>query len=360
MASSVSRGYDTLEGDPATLAVGVRAAPAKEKQIRLWAHPPARRNRRRVTLTGPRAPTKPSHTPPPFSGRKLAKPADLRVNPADLRAKPADPRVKPADIRLQHATRPVGGGHTLSGTPAPKDQKMSSTVAENPLLLEWGGPLGLPPFASIRAEHFEPALSHGMARHLAEVDAIAENPAEATFENTCLAFDRAGAILSAVSRVFGNLCSAETNPDLQAVERTMAPRLAAHSAAISLHAGVFARIDSLHRRIDSLGLTPVEERLLRRQHLDFVRGGAMLSGEPRARVGALAEELATLQTQFAQNVLADETGWHLVLPSEADRAGLPDGDRQLVVIELPSARPFADHPRRAERDLHRAGPARRG
>ena len=213
---------------------------------------------------------------------------------------------------------------TLSETPAPKDQKMSSTVAENPLLLEWVGPLGLPPFASIRAEHFEPALSHGMARHLAEVDAIAENPAEATFENTCLAFDRAGAILSAVSRVFGNLCSAETNPDLQAVERTMAPRLAAHSAAISLHAGVFARIDSLHRRIDSLGLTPVEERLLRRQHLDFVRGGAMLSGEPRARVGALAEELATLQTQFAQNVLADETGWHLALPTEADRAGLPE------------------------------------
>ncbi len=201
---------------------------------------------------------------------------------------------------------------------------MDTTLADNPLLQEWTGPLALPPFAALDDEHFEPALTHAMALHLAEVDAIAANTDEPTFENTCVAFDRCGAILGVVGRVFGNLCSAETSPDLQAVERAMAPRLAAHHASISLHAGVFARIDSLHRRIDSLGLAPVEERLLQRQHLDFVRGGAMLSGEARVRVGALAEELATLQTQFAQNVLADETGWHLELPTEADRAGLPE------------------------------------
>lgn len=201
---------------------------------------------------------------------------------------------------------------------------MDPSTAENPLLQDWTGPLALPPFAAITAEHFEPALSHAMALHLAEVDAIADNPDEPNFSNTCLAFDRCGAVLGAVGGVFGNLCSAETSPALQAVERAMAPRLAAHDATISLHAGVFARIDALHRRIDSLGLTDVEERLLQRQHLDFVRGGAMLSGEARVRIGALAEELATLQTQFAQNVLADETDWHLELPNDADRAGLPD------------------------------------
>lgn len=197
-------------------------------------------------------------------------------------------------------------------------------TAKNPLLQDWTGPLALPPFAAIRAEHFEPAFSHAMALHLAEVDAIADNVDEPTFANTCLAFDRCGPVLDAVGSVFGNLCAAETGPALQEVEREMAPRLAAHDATISLHAGVFARIDALHRRIDSLGLNPVEERLLRRQHLDFVRGGAMFTGEARVRVAALAGELATLQTQFAQNVLADETGWHLDLTTEADRAGLPE------------------------------------
>ena len=206
----------------------------------------------------------------------------------------------------------------------PKDVTMHTTAADNPLLQDWVGPLALPPFAAITAEHFEPALRHGMVLQLAEVDAIADNPEEPTFANTCLVFDRCGAVLDAVGSVFGNLCSADTSPALQAVERAMAPRLAAHYAMISLHAGVFARIDALHRQIDSLGLSSVEDRLLRRQHLDFVRGGAMLSGEARVRVGALAEELATLQTQFAQNVLADETGWQLELPDEADRVGLPD------------------------------------
>ncbi len=201
---------------------------------------------------------------------------------------------------------------------------MHSTAADNPLLRDWTGPLALPPFGEIVPEHFEPALATAMALHLAEVDAIAENTDEPTFANTCLAFDRCGVVLGAVGSVFGNLCAAETSPELQAVERAMAPRLAAHYASISLHAGVFARIDALLRRIGSLGLTPVEERLLRRQHLDFVRGGAMLTGEARVRVAALAEELATLQTQFAQNVLADETGWHLELATEADRAGLPE------------------------------------
>ena len=201
---------------------------------------------------------------------------------------------------------------------------MHQQPAENPLLQDWSGPLALPPFVQIVAGHFEPALLHAMALHLSEVDAIANNPDEPTFANTCLAFDRCGALLDAVDSTFANLCAAETTPDLQAVERRMAPSRAAHDTRISLHAELFARIDELHQCIDGLDLSPVQQRLLERQHLDFVRGGARLVGNARTRVAAIAEELASLQTQFAQNVLSDETGWHLELPTEADRAGLPN------------------------------------
>ncbi len=194
----------------------------------------------------------------------------------------------------------------------------------NPLLAEWSTPLGLPPFADIRAEDFEPAFDVAMAEHLAEIEGIAAQAAAPTFENTVLALDRVGQRLARVSRVFHNLCSAETNPELQAVERTMAPKLAAHWAKVSLNEGVFARLDALHREREELGLDPVQVRLLERFHLDLVRSGALLTGTDRERVAALSTELAELHTRFSQNVLADESSWHLVLETEEDREGLPE------------------------------------
>jgi peptidyl-dipeptidase Dcp len=199
-----------------------------------------------------------------------------------------------------------------------------SSIPANPLLSHWETPLGLPPFGALEPEHFEPALTATMTEHLAEVDAIATSTESPTFANTVLAFDRAGAGLARASRVFSNLCAADTSPALQVVERTMAPKLAAHRSNISLHTGIFARVDALHATIDSRGLTPIERRMLERVHLDFVRGGARFTGPARERVGVLAQELATLHTQFAQNVLADEASWHLELPTEHDRAGLPE------------------------------------
>ena len=196
--------------------------------------------------------------------------------------------------------------------------------AENPLLTTWVTALALPPFADITPAHFQPALRTAMAEHLAEVNAVASSPEAATFANTVVAFDRAGASLDRIGRVFSNLCAAHTSPELQVVERTMAPLLAAHWSAISLHAEMFQRIDALHACIHDLDLNPIEQRMLERVHLDFVRGGARFSGAARARVSQLAQELATLHTQFAQNVLADEAEWHLELATEHDRAGLPE------------------------------------
>ena len=196
--------------------------------------------------------------------------------------------------------------------------------ALNPLLDEWTTPLALPPFHALRAEHFAPALGAAMTDHLAQVDAIASSPDEPTFANTVVAFDRAGALLDRVGRVFSNLCAAHTSPELQIVERTMAPRLAAHRSAISLHPELFHRLDALLDRVNDLDLSPIQQRMLTRVHLDFVRGGARFTGAARTRVSQLAQELASLHTQFAQNVLADEAEWHLELPTEHDRAGLPE------------------------------------
>ena len=203
----------------------------------------------------------------------------------------------------------------------------SPVAASNPLLQGWTGRYGLPPFAQVRPGHFEPAFDVAMQAQLAEIDAIASNPAPPDFENTVAALDRCGRLFTRIELLFGNLTVSDTNPGLQAVQREMAPRLAAHENAVYLHQGLFARIDALHARRDSLGLDEESLRLLERIHLDFVLAGAKLPQSDRARYSEITEELADLSTQFSQNLLADESGWLLQLEGEADLAGLPESVR---------------------------------
>lgn len=196
-------------------------------------------------------------------------------------------------------------------------------IQTNPLLQPWDTPFGLAPFERIRAEHFAPALDEAMRRHRVELDAIAGSAAAPTFANTVAAFDASGRDFTRAAYVLANLTKSETSPALQAVEREMAPLLAAHNSAVHLHEGLFRRIDALHARCDQLGLAPEERRLLERVHLDFVLEGAKLSGDARARYAQIAERLAGLMTRFSQNVLADEAEYRLPLRDERDLAGLP-------------------------------------
>jgi peptidyl-dipeptidase Dcp len=200
-------------------------------------------------------------------------------------------------------------------------------ISHNPLLQEWAQPYGLPPFRDVKPEHFEPAFDVAMREELAEVDAIAGQAAPATFANTVEAFDRSGRLLTRISRLFGNLTSSETSPALQAAERAMAPRLAAHHNAIYMHAGLFDRIDSLHAQRDALGLDDEDLALLERVHLDFVLSGAQLPPASRNRYAEITQELAQLTTRFAQNVLAEESSWLLQLNGGTDLAGLPESVR---------------------------------
>ncbi|GAB4038710.1 MAG: M3 family metallopeptidase [Rubrivivax sp.] len=195
--------------------------------------------------------------------------------------------------------------------------------ADNPLLQDWTAPYGLPPFDRIRPEHFEPAFEVAMAQQREELRAIASDPAAPDFANTLEAFDRSGRLLGRIGSVFYNLTASQTNPALQAVQRRMAGPLAAHDSAIYMDAALFARIDALHARRETLGLSPEQQRLLERVHLDFVRAGARLQGPARERYAQVMQELAQLTTRFAQNVLHDESSWQLPLEGEADMAGLP-------------------------------------
>ena len=195
---------------------------------------------------------------------------------------------------------------------------------DNPLLQAWDAPHGLPPFEHLRAEHFEPALREAMRGHREDLAAIAGQTAPPDFDNTVAAFDRGGRQLTRVATVFYNLTSSATSPALQAVQRAMAGPMAGHHSAVYMDAALFARLDALHEQRSRLGLAPERLRLLERIHLDFVRAGARLEPTRQARYAQVMEELARLTTQFAQNVLHDESTWQLPLRDEADLAGLPD------------------------------------
>ena len=196
-------------------------------------------------------------------------------------------------------------------------------MSANPLLNPWTAPFGLPPFADIEAAHFAPAFEQALAEQRAELDLIAAQAAPPTFDNTVAAFDRSGRLLARIEPTFDSLAASATSPALQAVQRAMAAPLAAHASAVYMHAGLFARIDALHRERQALALTPEQLRLLERVHLDFVRAGAQLAPAAQARYAQLMNRLAELNTQFAQNVLAEESSYQLLLSGEDELAGLP-------------------------------------
>jgi peptidyl-dipeptidase Dcp len=194
----------------------------------------------------------------------------------------------------------------------------------NPLLEDWTGRFGVPPFDRIEPDHFLPAFARAFAAHEAEIAAIAAQPSEPNFVNTIAALEIAGDALTRVGGVFHVLAGAHTNDAIQEIERELAPLEAKHWNRILMDEALFRRIDALHRRRDRLGLTAEQARVLDRYHTMFKRAGAALDAAAKARLAEINERLATLGTSFSQNVLADEQGYTLVLEGKDDLVGLPD------------------------------------
>jgi len=202
----------------------------------------------------------------------------------------------------------------------------ADAAAVNPLLIESTLPLHYPRFDQIRDADFAPAYEQAIAAHRKEIAAIASNPDKPTFDNTIVAMERAGGALHRVDRIFSNLTSANTDPQLQDVQRKMAPVLAAHQDEILLDARLFARVDALYQQRDALGLDAESARLLWRYHQDFVRAGAPLPEASKARLRALNAEIATLQTTFAQNTLKERSAQAVVFDTREELAGLSDAE----------------------------------
>jgi peptidyl-dipeptidase Dcp len=209
-----------------------------------------------------------------------------------------------------------------------------AAVPDNPLLAEWTGPYGgVPPFDRVRVDDFEPALEAAMAENLDEVDLIAGSPATPSFDNTIAALERAGATLDRVQTVYGIWSANVSTPEFQAVQRVMAPRLAAFYDRIIQNEALFRRIEAVYQSSEQDRLTPEQQRLAWLYFTNFARAGARLAAAEKASLSAINQRLAELFTAFNQNVLGDETDHTLVLESEADLAGLPASVRDAAAAE---------------------------
>ena len=214
---------------------------------------------------------------------------------------------------------------------------------QNPLLATWSTPFAVPPFEAIKPAHYLAAFDAAMREHDAEIDAIVKNSEPPDYANTIDALERAGQALSRVGGVFWNLASTDSNEELRAIERDISPRLARHYAAISLNAELFARVAALFERRSELAIDDERGRLLELTYKSFVRTGALLQDADRARYAEIAETLASLESQFSQNVLADESSFVMEL-DEADLAGLPADVKSAAAqtaAERKTAKPFA-------------------
>ena len=198
----------------------------------------------------------------------------------------------------------------------------------NPLLAKWEGPYGgVPPFDRVQIPLFKPALEAAMTEQLAEADRIAKDPAAPTFENTLVALERTGRTLDRVTTLYGVWGATMNGPEFQAVQREMAPKLAAFNDKITQNEGLFRRIEAIYNSPRKSRMTPEQKRLAWLYYTNFVRSGARLNTQSKARLSQINQELAGLFTRFSQNVLAEETDQFITLSSEADLAGLPQSVR---------------------------------
>ncbi len=194
---------------------------------------------------------------------------------------------------------------------------------ENPLLTESRLPYGAPQFDKIRNEHYLPAFEKGIAEAKAEIDAIADNPEEPTFENTVEAMEYAGQTLERVSGIFFNLLEADTDDEMQEIAEEVSPELTEYSMYVSLNDKLFRRVKSVYEKKDSLNLEPDQMRILENSYRSFRRNGANLNAEDKAEYSRLSEELSLASLAFGKNVLAATNAYVLNVTDPSDLAGLP-------------------------------------
>ena len=197
-------------------------------------------------------------------------------------------------------------------------------AAPNPFFTEYTTPFGVPPFDKIEVAHYKPAFEKGMEEQKKEIDAIVNNPEEPTFENTIVALDRSGELLTKVMYAFSGQSSVNTTDEIQALEQELYPVLSAHSDDISLNPALFTRVKVVYDKQASMNLNKEQKKLLEETYKGFVRGGANLDADKQARLRELNEKISVLELTFGQNVLKETNAFKLVVDNKEDLAGLPE------------------------------------
>ncbi|MFT4122339.1 MAG: M3 family metallopeptidase [Microbacteriaceae bacterium] len=224
----------------------------------------------------------------------------------------------------------------------------------NPFLAPSELPHGLPPFAEIRDEHYEPAFEAGFAEQLAEIAAITGDPEPPTFENTLVPLERSGRTLDRVSTVFFTRSGADSSPFTDELEERIAPRLAAHADAIRLDPALYARIAAVHAALPHSDLDAESRYLVERRHTELTIAGAGLSDADKGRLRELNRRLSSLTTRFEKNLLADTNALAVHITDAAELAGLGEGELAsaaeaarergqggwLVTLVLPTGHPW--------------------
>jgi peptidyl-dipeptidase Dcp len=253
-------------------------------------------------------------------------------------------------------------GLLIASCSKPVEEKAAEAATQNPFFEDWDTPFGVPPFDRIEEGHYMPAYSKAMEQHKAEIESIVQSSEPPSFANTVEALDSSGASLTKVDFVFQNMAGAHTNETIQQIEQEIAPLLAKHGDDINLNEGLFQRTQTVYEQKDSLDLTPEQRMLLEKTYKGFVRGGANLNDEKKARFREINEELSVLSVKFAKNVL-DETNAFTMVLEEEDLAGLPQSmisaaaeaaqekgsaGKWLITLHKPSFIPFLQYSEKRE------------
>ena len=196
----------------------------------------------------------------------------------------------------------------------------------NPLLAEFDTPYGIAPFEQITIDHYREAILKGMEEQKAEIDAIVANTEAPSFENTIVALDRSGALLRRAGGTFGPLASSNSTDATRALQKELSPLQSAHSDDINLNEALFARVKAVYEQRESLTLTPEEQTVLENTYKRFVRSGAELNAEQKARLRELNKEISMLQLTFTQNLLHETNNTFVVAESIEELAGLPEAN----------------------------------
>ena len=211
---------------------------------------------------------------------------------------------------------------TLVAVPA-WAQPPAATTADNPLVKEWTTPFQVPPFQEIKPEHFLPAFKLAIAENRKEIQAVVNNPAAPTFANTIEALEAAGELLGRINGVFGALQGAETNPQLQAINREVTPMLSSLRDEIRLDPKLFERIKAVYEGRDKGTLTPIQKKLVEDTYKGYVRAGANLDPAKKEQLRKVNAELSMLSVKFGDNMLHDTNAYKLVIDRQEDLKGLP-------------------------------------